>query len=149
MVRRRNPPVLDFLISPLKFILSKMSFYTTLTSCMSSLTCCTSEETSFGVAKMIALPTVRLLCAIGFFSTEDTITCKVLLQCYSRCYYNAPGTKMHPISLRACCIYSSDLCSWQPAGVFYQATTPILFSYPKILHDWCFTVLFCRNTLSY
>jgi len=35
MVRRRNPPELHFLISPLKFILSKMSSYTTLTSCMS------------------------------------------------------------------------------------------------------------------
>lgn len=65
----------------------------------------------------------------------------VLLQCRSRCYYNASGTRTHPMALRACGIHLSDLCSWQPAGVFHQATAPSLSSCPQILHDWCFAVL--------
>lgn len=77
------------------------------------------------------------------FVTEDCVTCMVTLQHCWRCYNNAPGPRRHYISLQAHFIYSSDLCSWELLGCFHEKP------HPKILPDWLFAVLFCRNISSY
>lgn len=92
-------------------------------------TICTPEESDFGVAKIIALPTAR------FCVPWDSLAQEIL----SRVYYtasediaavcSAPGTEVPQLTLS-----SSVTSAVAAAGVCPWASTPILTAHLQIMH---------------